>query len=267
MTFYEMETILMEHLRLYHHPVAVTWLFNEEELEAFKKGTEHVVPVKPLTFCQLETAARMQGRTVLAEEHNMACLSARIAFGWAEINEQEVRNHLKYCVDEAQTRRFLLSRPRLPMNSLRALAVGPLSKAPAVPHVVHFYCDVIQAYHLAVDYMAALDVHPVRGQICMTSAACGGTVFAWRQQAFNYSTMCSGSYNAGKTERGECYVFIPGSHLEAVVRRLQERIRAGGSSSVTRPGDYFPGADVCKNCPLVAFKKDPDATCEACSPV
>jgi hypothetical protein len=66
---------------------------------------------------------------------------------------------------------------------------------------------------------------------------------------------CSGSYNAGKTERGEINVIIPGKQFGAVFDRLTERI-AAGSSSITRPGDGFPGADVCKNCPLIIFKKE-----------
>jgi len=40
-----------------------------------------------------------------------------------------------------------------------------------------------------------------------------------------------------------------------VMDRLLERIEALGSSSITRPGDGFPGADICKNCPLIVFKK------------
>jgi hypothetical protein len=28
-----------------------------------------------------------------------------------------------------------------------------------------------------------------------------------------------------------------------------------GSSAITRPGDGFPGADICKNCPLILFRK------------
>lgn len=39
----------------------------------------------------------------------------------------------------------------------------------------------------------------------------------------------SGSYNAGKTERGEINFILP--------------------------GDGFPGADICKNCPLILFHK------------
>lgn len=264
LTFREMETILMEQLRLYHHPVAVTWLFTDEDVEKFRSCTPHVLPATPLTFCQWEVASRMQGKTVLGTVDTLACTNAQVSFGWREIDEREIKTQVKYCVDEAQAERFLRSKPCLPMHSVKAVATGPLGEAVMQPHVIHFYCDSIQAYHLAVDYMAATDTHPLRPQITMSSSACGGSVFCWQQKTFNHSPPCSGSYNAGKTERGETYVFIPGDQLEAVVKRLLQRIEKSGSSSITRPGDYFPGGDVCKNCPLIIFKKGESPACAAC---
>lgn len=71
----------------------------------------------------------------------------------------------------------------------------------------------------------------------------------------NMCPACSGSYNAGKTERGEVNVFIPAEHLEPTVKRLLQRIDKCGGSSITKPGDPFPGGDICKNCPLIIFKK------------
>jgi len=112
----------------------------------------------------------------------------------------------------------------------------------------------MQAYHLGVDYMAALDVHPLRPQMTMNSSACGGSVYTYQEKTFNQLPACSGSYNAGKTERGETNVMIPGEHIAAVVQRLIARKQLAGAASVTRPGDPFPGADVCKNCPLIEFK-------------
>ena len=264
LSFRELESILMDQLRLYHLPIAVTWLFTDEEVEEFKRRAPYVTPIKPLTFCQWETAARMQGKTVLGTAETLACTNSQVSFGWREIDEKEVKSQLKYCVDEAQTERFLRSKPHMPMNSLKAVAVGPLGEAVLSPHVIHFYCDSVQAYHLAVDYMAATDTHPLRPQITMSSSACGGSVFCWQQKTFNHCPPCSGSYNAGKTERGETYVFIPGEHLEAVVARLLQRIKKSGSSSVTRPGDYFPGGDICKNCPLIIFKNGDGSACAGC---
>ena len=264
LSFNKMEKILMDEFRLYHHPIAVTWLFTEDELEEFRRKTPHVVPVKALTFCQWEIAARMQGQTVLGTRETLGCTNAQVSFGWKEIDDKEIKSQLKYCVDLDQAERFLRSKPRLPAKSLKAVAVGPLGKARISPHVIHFYCDNLQAYHLAVDYMAATDTHPLRPQVSMSSSACGGSVFCWQEKSFNFCPACSGSYNAGKTERGEGNVFLPADHLEATVKRLLQRIERSGSSSITRPGDCFPGGDICKNCPLILFKSD-KSDAPACS--
>lgn len=263
LSYNEMEKILMDQLRLYHHPIAVTWLFTDAEVAEFKAKTPHVTPVKPLTYCQWEVAARMQAQTVLGTKETLACTNAQVSFGWREIDDREIKSQLKYCVDLDQSERFLRSKPHMPLDSLKAIAVGPLGKAVIAPHVIHFYCDNIQSYHLAVDYMAATDTHPLRPQVTMSSSACGGTVFTWQEKTWNMCPACSGSYNAGKTERGEVNVFIPASQLEATVNRLLQRIGKSGSSSITRPGDPFPGGDICKNCPLIIFKAG-DTACDAC---
>ncbi|MBQ9406608.1 MAG: DUF169 domain-containing protein [Desulfovibrio sp.] len=266
MNYQEMERLLMEALRLYHHPVAVTFLATDADVHAFAQGVEYVTPVKPLTFCQWEIAARMQGKTVLGTVDKLACTNAQVSFGWRDIDDNEVKSQSKYCLDLDQARRFLQSKPRLPLGSVKAVAVGSLGTAPVQPSVVHFYCDSLQAYHLAVDYMAATDTHPLRPQIFMSSSACGGSVYAYQEQMFNYCPPCSGSYNAGKTERGESNVTIPGAQIAAVAERLAARIAKHGSSAITRPGDCFPGADICKNCPLIIFKKSGDASaCAGCT--
>jgi hypothetical protein len=66
---------------------------------------------------------------------------------------------------------------------------------------------------------------------------------------------CSGSYNAGKTERGEINFILPEKDLRPLVAQILKRKEKYGSAAVTRPGDGFPGADICKNCPLIVFKK------------
>ncbi|MDR0815927.1 MAG: DUF169 domain-containing protein [Desulfovibrio sp.] len=263
LSYTEMEKILMCELKLYHNPVAVTWLFTDAEVAEFRAKTSCVMPAKPLTFCQWEIAARMQGKTVLGGRERLGCTNAQVSFGWKDIDDREIKSQIKYCTDLDQAERFLRSKPRMPLDSLKAVAVSPLGKAAAAPHVVHFYCDNLQSYHLAVDYMAATDTHPLRPQIAMSSSACGGSVFTSREKTFNCCPACSGSYNAGKTERGEVNVFIPGWQIEAVVKRLLQRIEKSGSSSVTRPGDPFPGGNICKNCPLIAFKTDDGQNCYA----
>ncbi|WP_461209050.1 DUF169 domain-containing protein [Desulfocurvus sp. DL9XJH121] len=253
-TYAEMQKTLMRELRLYHYPIAVKYFFDQAELKEFEDTADHYRPVKPMTFCQWEIAARMKGQTVLGFKEDMGCSNASYALGWSPFSEAEVKSHAKYAKDMAQAERFLRSKPRLEEGKLLAVAVSPLADTHFPPDTVHFYCDNMQAYHLAVDYMAAMDIHPLRTNVTMNSSACAGNVYSYLEKTANMLPACSGSYNAGKTERGEINFIIPGEHIGATIERLLERIEQG-SSSITKPGDGFPGQDVCKNCPLIIFKK------------
>ena len=128
-----------------------------------------------------------------------------------------------------------------------------------MPDVVHFTCDSMQAYHLAADWMAFTGIHPLRPNITVNSAACGGNIFVHLNKTMNIFLPCSGNYNAGKMVRGEINASIPGEHIEGVVARLAARKARTGGPSITRLGEPFPGADICKNCPLIVFKKAGDA--------
>jgi len=257
MTYKEMQEVLMRELRLYHYPIAVKFFYDQAELDHFQNNAPEIVtPAKPMTFCQWEIGARMKGQIVYSGEAGLGCGNAKYSFGWKGLDEGEIKGHAKYTRDLAQAERFVTSKSRL-KEGLLGVAVAPLGSIDGLyePDTVHFYCDNMQAYHLAVDYMAATDTHPLRPSITMNSSACGGNVYTLLEQEFNMLPACSGSYNAGKTERGEINVIIPGKKFKQVFDRLQERIDAG-SSSITRPGDGFPGADICKNCPLIIFKKN-----------
>jgi uncharacterized protein (DUF169 family) len=251
----DMQTFFMNELRLMHYPVAIRYIFEQEELDRFIQEVPHYVPTKPLTFCQAEIGARMEGLTVLVEKQKLGCANAQFVFGWKGLDAAEVKSHMKYVQDEKQAEAFVLSKPRLPEGTLLAVAVSPLAAASMPPHVVHFYCDNMQAYHLAVDWMAAMNVHPLKASMTMNSAACGGNVHAYNAATMNVFLACSGSYNAGKTERGEINVSIPGDQLPPVMERLAQRKADSGGAAITRIGHPFPGADICKNCPLISFKK------------
>jgi Uncharacterized protein conserved in archaea len=251
LTFREMEEIVMRAFRLYHHPIAVTFLFTEDEVAQFKSATPHYVPVRPLTFCQWEIAARMKGQTIVGDRKTLGCPNGKISFGWGKVEKEEVDFFVKQYGSRELAEKMLLTKPKLPKNTLKGLAVGPLGKAVLPPHVVHFYCDNIQSHNLAVDYMVATRTHPLRPMVCENSSACGGAVFCWQEGTFNLTPSCPGSYSSGKTERGEVNVFIPGWHIEATVQRLVARSKERGDEA-----DEFPGADICKNCPLIAFKRE-----------
>jgi len=254
LSYKEMQHTLMEELRLYHFPIAVKFFFDQAEVDKFKAEHDYYEPAKPMTFCQWEIAARMKGQIVYSEQKGLGCTNSVCSFGWKEIDEAEIKSHMKYVKNAAQAEKAVRSKPRL-KPGLIGVAVAPLGDAKFVADTIHFYCDNMQAYHLAVDWMAAADVHPMRSNITINSSACAGNVYVYNEQLANMLPACSGSYNAGKTERGEINFILPGKDLEPLVNRLLERIEQLGSSSITRPGDAFPGADVCKNCPLIVFKK------------
>ncbi len=254
LTYPEMQRVLMDELRLMHYPVAVKYFFDQAELDALKAKGGYYLPAKALTFCQAELGARMEGIPVLMGKEQLGCGNAKCVFGWKDIDEAEIKGHLKYVRDMEQAERFVRTKPRL-QKELLAVLVSPLADAPFAPDVVHFYCDNMQAYHLVVDWMAARDIHPLRPNMTMNSAACGGNVHAFNTNEANVFLACSGSYNAGKTERGEINVAIPGPDMPLVLERLLARKQATGGASVTRLGHPFPGADICKNCPLIVFKK------------
>lgn len=256
LSYLDMETILMKELRLYHHPVAVTFLFTDEDVREFSRQTPHHRPVKPLSFCQWEIAARMQGKTVLGEKQDMDCSGSMVSFGWRDKTDPaHLKTLSRYCTDKAQLERFMRAKPGMERDTLKAVAVGPLGQAKVKPHVVHFYCDTMQAHHLSIDYMTATNTPALRPLMTGAAASCGGSVFCWQEQSFNMCPGCAGNYNSGKLERGEINVFIPADHMEPMINRLLSRIQETGSSAIARPGDPFPGSDVCKNCPQILFKE------------
>ncbi|MFP4369922.1 MAG: DUF169 domain-containing protein [Bacteroidota bacterium] len=258
-TYEEMHDILVDGFHLMHFPVAVKFFFKDEELEEFKQNTEYYTSQRNLTFCQYEIGPRMTGQTLLVRKEHFGCTNAMYCFGWKGFDEAEVKSHLKYCRSYDQAEKFVKSKPRLPEGTLKAIAVSPLADTYFAPDTVHFYCDNLQAYHLAVDYMAAMDIHPLKTNITINSSACSGNVYCYLEKTANMCTACSGSYNAGKTEKGELNFFVPGIHLEALINRMAERIKKHGTASITRPGDNFPGAAICKNCNLIVYKKGESA--------
>lgn len=120
------QDFLMRELRLMTAPVAIKYFFDEQELAAFRSRASHYVPVKPITFCQAEIGARMEGLAVLVEAKKLGCSNARFVFGWKEFDEAEVKSHIKYCRDMDQANRFVQGKPRLQGESpLLAVAVAP----------------------------------------------------------------------------------------------------------------------------------------------
>lgn len=244
--------ILRNLLRMKYYPVAVKYFFSYEELDNFRKVAHYRVPVKRYTFCHHVAFSRQRGDISLCTEDQLGCTNAEYVLSWKEFDEKEITSHLKYSKDQEQAEKFVKTKQRLP-KGLRAFATGPLHKVPFKPDCIHGICDVLQAYHLATDWCAALDTHPFRMQMTINSSICHGCVEVYLMQKPNITPMCGGSYKSGKTEQGEINWIWPGTQLEPTVRWMLERTVRDGGISLPRTGETYPGFNMCKLCPSLVW--------------
>ncbi|MGC8659541.1 MAG: DUF169 domain-containing protein [Desulfomonilaceae bacterium] len=244
-------------LKMKYYPVAVKYFFSNDELNQFKRNASYKTAVRPLTLCQFVAASRQRGDVLLGTPEMTGCHNAKYVMGWKELDESEIKSHLKYTKNLEQAERFIKTKERLPGNLL-AYATAPLHKAPYAPDVVHGLCDILQSYHLAADWCAAFDTHPFQMVMTMNSSVCHGIAACHITQKPNITPMCSGSYTSGKTEQSETNWIWPGSQLEPTVRRTLERTVRDGGASLPRKGETYPGLNMCKLCPLLVWANPKD---------
>jgi len=249
---YEEMADAMEYLyKLSYHPVAVKFFWDQEEFDNFKADK---VPGPKMTVCQIALASRMNDYIVKATEDNLMCGNAKTCFGMREPSDPEVDEHLKYTIDWDMAKECLLAKSRLP-EGMKGFVTAPLGKGAFDPDVVFLVVNALQAYHILNDYIGGKRVPALEFKHTINSAVCGGMAYCYNEQKPNMNTMCAGSYTSGKTETGEVNVYIPGKHIDALVRQLIRRVdKFGGPSMVGSPGQEFPGLHVCKACPMVRFK-------------
>jgi uncharacterized protein (DUF169 family) len=241
-------------LKMKYYPVAIKFFFEESELADFKKKVEYKIALHPFTFCHYVAASRQCGDILLGTMEKTGCTNAKYVMAWKELDEAEIKSHLKYTMDRAQAERFLKTKKRLPVGLL-GYATAPLHKAPYEPDVIHGISDVLQSYHLGNDWCAAFDIHPFEMSMTMNSSICHGTIACYLTQKPNITPMCSSSYTAGKTEQGEINWVWPGSHLGPTVKWMLERTVRDGGVSFPRTGETYPGSDVCKLCSFLLWTK------------
>lgn len=240
-------------LKMKYYPVAVKYFFDEKELEDFKKNADYKVSVHPVTFCAYIAATRQRGDILLGTMDKMGCSNAKYVMKWKELDDAEVKSHLKYTKDWDQAERFVKTKKRLPDAPL-AFATAPLHKSPFKPDLIHGMSDVLQSYHLANDWDAVYDQHPFEMVMTMNSSVCHGCVQCYVVDRLNVTQMCSSSYTAGKTEQGEINWIMPYEQMEPTVHWMLERVIRDGGVSFPRTGETYPGFDMCKLCPFLTFK-------------
>jgi uncharacterized protein (DUF169 family) len=241
-------------LKMKYYPVAIKYFFDDKELEEFKKNNEYKVGLRPYTFCHFVAASRQRGDILLGTKDKVGCSNAKYVLGWKELDDNEIKSHLKYTKSWEQAEKFVKTKNRL-SSGLLAFATAPLNLAPFEPDVVHGMCDPLQSYHLGNDWCAAFDTHPFNMIMTMNSSICHGCVQCYVTHKPNITQMCSSSKTAGKTEQGEVNYVWPGDQLEPTFHWTLERTVRDGGVSFPRTGETYPGFDICKLCSFLAFTK------------
>ena len=241
-------------LKMKYYPVAVKFFFDDKELEEFKKNNEYKVALRPYTFCHFVAASRQRGDILLGTKDKLGCSNAKYVMGWKELDDNEIKSHLKYTKSWEQAEKFVKTKKRLP-SGLLAFATAPFNRAPFEPDVIHGMCDPLQSYHLGNDWCAAFDTHPFNMIMTMNSSICHGCVQCYVTHQPNITQMCSSSKTAGKTEQGEVNYVWPGDQLEPTFHWTLERTVRDGGVSFPRTGETYPGFDICKLCTFLAFTK------------
>jgi len=248
----DMVFILRNLLRMKYYPVAIKFFYDEAELQDFKRRRAYKVATHPFTMCHYVAASRQRGDVLLATPDTTGCTNAKYVLGWKEMDDGEIKSHLKYTKDREQAERFVKTKKRMPPGLL-AYATAPLHKACYDPDVIHGMSDVLQSYHLGNDWCAAFDTHPFEMTMTMNSSVCHGVVNCYISKKPNITPMCSSSYTAGKTEQGEINWIWPGDQLKPTIQWMLQRTVRDGGVSFPRTGETYPGFNICKLCPFLVW--------------
>ncbi len=105
---------LRNFLKMKYYPVAIKYFFNEDELEAFKQNTDYKVAFHPYTFCHFVAASRQRGDILLGTSDKLGCSNAKYVMGWKEMDDNEIKSHLKYTKNWDQAKRFVKTKKATP---------------------------------------------------------------------------------------------------------------------------------------------------------
>lgn len=103
-------------LKMKYYPVAVKFFFDEDELENFKAKEDYKVALRPYTFCHYVAASRQRGDILLGTDDKLGCTNAKYVFGWKDMDDAEIKSHLKYARSWEQAEKFLKTKTRLPQG-------------------------------------------------------------------------------------------------------------------------------------------------------
>lgn len=243
--------------RLDFDPVGVKFLSSEDEAANLK--TTHRAKSR-LSYCQFMAAARSSRHELIMKPDELSCRNALISMGYKKPEkDKDARNHQKYTMNEELSWDVVNSKDKLSGEAQYGIYFAPLDmydKRNFTPDIVFFMSTPFQAYHLLNEYMAATGKSHLMFKATPNSAVCSGSIYSFKNQTANMTTMCAGSKTSGKTEMNFLNFFIPGNEILKTAESLAQRIKTtGGPSLLGSGGESWPGLDVCGGCPLIKFEK------------
>lgn len=258
LTFKEAYELFIWNYRLDYDPVGIKFFSSEDEFKDVK--TTHRAKSR-LSYCQFLAAARSSRMELLMRPEDLSCRNAQIGMGHKiPDKERDSKAHLKYTMDENLSWEVINIKDKLTVEAAAGIYIAPLDffdKREFTPDVVFFMTTPYQSYHLHNEYMSATAKSHLMFKATPNSAVCGGSIYSYKNQTANMSTMCAGSKTSGKTEMNFLNFFIPGSEILKTAKNLKKRIETtGGPSLLGAGGESWPGLDVCGGCPLIKFEKN-----------
>ena len=255
MNYNEIRKDLIWNLRLDFDPVGIRFVYDEGEITELP--VTHKAKVK-ITYCQFLTAARQSRMAFFMEPQKLLCQNAWPVFGFRELEkEADTKRHMKYLQDEDLAWEAVQQKAKL-KKGCKGIYMAPIDffdRIDVKPSLLFMICTPYQAYHILNDYMGAMKKPNLTFFHTPNSAVCSGSVYAFNNNTANMTTMCAGSKTSGKTEMAYVNVFIPGEHIEPLMKQQKLRIEKGqGASLLGKGSQAWPGLDVCKGCPLFKFE-------------
>lgn len=257
MNYTEEHNAFIWNFRLDFDPVGIRYIFDEDEIE--KLPVTHKSKAK-ISYCMYLAAARSARHSLFMPPDRLQCKNAQPVFGFRELTRDvDGKNHEKYLLDPDLSWEAPQQKARLDVGACKGIFMAPLDKfdeAGIEPHVVFMMVVPFQAYHIINDYMGATGKPNLTYFATPNSAVCSGSVYAYKNNTANLTTMCAGSKASGKTEMNYMNLFVPGNQIIDTAAQLQKRIeKTGGPSLLGKGGQAWPGLDVCSGCPMVKFEK------------
>ncbi|QJA05667.1 hypothetical protein FVE67_02115 [Thermosulfurimonas marina] len=238
-------SLLLSTLRLYHDPVAVTFLTGDSP-----SGLPR--PKNRLSLCQVLAHVREVGEPVLVLPEDLHCQTAAFVCGWP-FKEEKVRKTLSKFLKPEPAENLYRKRPRLPEGAFRGFLFEPLARVEGQPQAVLLVVDALQAAHLLDFYLYAEGLPELPLTHYPNAAVCGTMVKAYLEDRPVLSLPCPGAFSSGKMDRGELVLGFSTRAFLQVVSVLEEKASQGKVSFLG--GAHLVGEDICRNCPLIAFKE------------